>query len=67
MTPEQEAQRRAFLVHELRVLWLRLEDAKHDTEAVASALKAGIINPDQACGFLCGRGLLDLLGPEDVS
>jgi hypothetical protein len=64
MTPEQEAQRRAFLMHELRVLWLRLEGAKVDTEAVATALKAGIINPDQACGFLYGCGLLELLGED---
>jgi hypothetical protein len=54
--------RRAFLVHELRVVWLRLKDAQHDVEAVAFALTDGMINPDEAVGLLHGCGLLGALG-----
>jgi hypothetical protein len=61
--------RRAFLIHELRVAWTLLEDMQVDIRAIASGLKEGMINPDEAVGILGGCNLLQLLaidiGEED--
>ena len=59
-----EDKRRAFLISELRFLWLELREAQHDVVAIGSGLKCGAINSDQAVGILHGCGdLLSLLGP----
>ena len=56
------ADRREFLLTELRMLWLELRQAEHDVEAIGSALKVGVVSPDEVVGILHGRDLLALLG-----
>jgi hypothetical protein len=59
--PPQEDGRRAFLVRELRTLWITLRDIQLDVEAVASGLKSGTLSTDEAIGILHGARVLHLL------
>ncbi len=57
------ADKREFLLTELRMLWLELRQAEHDVEAIGSALKVGVVRLDEVVGILHCRDLLALLGP----
>jgi hypothetical protein len=54
--------RRAYLLHELRCAILRARLWQADIEAVGMALKAGLIEPEQALELLADCEALHLVG-----
>jgi hypothetical protein len=56
--------RRGYLLAELRCASLRARLQQADIDAVGTALKAGLIEPEQAVELLADSGCLHLISPE---
>ncbi len=54
--------KRDFITHEIRKLWVTLEDIQGDLVTVGTGLRHGIITPEMALGYLKSCGLLEWLG-----
>ena len=52
-----------YLIAELRCASLRARLWQADIDAVGAALKAGLVEPEQALELLAGCGALDLVAP----
>ena len=60
------ADRRDYLLAELRCAALRAKLWQHDIEAVGLALKAGLVEPEQALALLQDCDVLHLVGAEPL-
>jgi hypothetical protein len=60
------ADRRDYLLAELRCAALRAKLWQRDIEAVGLALKAGLVEPEQALELLHGCDALHLVGTEPL-
>jgi hypothetical protein len=59
--------RRDYLIAELRCASLRARLRQADIDAVGMALKAGLVEPEQALELLHECDFLQLISPKEIS
>lgn len=59
--------RRDYLIAELRCASLRARLWQADIDAVGMALKAGLVEPEQALELLHGCDCLQFISPKEIS
>jgi hypothetical protein len=65
--PIEAAERSAYLLAELRCASLRARLRQADIDAVGMALKAGLVEPEQALELLADCNCLQFISPKEIS